>query len=171
MTPAQQWLSLTAPDTGAEPTSDPRELPSSRSAIEFIEGKPGSLVSVALHTAARTMLIALGLYLTGARDRVLVHALGAALTIEAAAFLWVMLQKKATDTSGILDYDSKAASLFGVGYHIPLYYIDGRGWRYGRIFQGTSSDALSSMRMMSQPGEKQYMFRWIPTENRWGRVA
>lgn len=89
MTPAQQWQLATARDAGSVST-DPRELPSSRSAIELVEGKPGAAVTAALHTAARTALIASGLYLAGDRGNVWTHAAGAALTIELFAILWVV---------------------------------------------------------------------------------
>jgi len=89
MTPAQQWQIATAHDTGAVST-DPRELPSSRSAIELVEGKPGALITVAMHTAARAVLIGTGLYLAGDRGNILAHASGAALTIQLFAIMWVV---------------------------------------------------------------------------------
>ena len=70
---------------------DPRHLPSSASAIELVEGRPGSPALVALHVGMRTLLIAAGLYAFGGdrSQRLWQRSLGASVAIEAFALVWV----------------------------------------------------------------------------------
>lgn len=68
---------------GEAPPTDPRELPSGRSAIDFVDGKPWAFARMGLHTVGRAGLIGLGLYAAGDRDkRLCLHALGGSLAIE-----------------------------------------------------------------------------------------
>lgn len=81
-------------DTGVVPPVDPRELPSSRSAIDLVDGKPGAIWRVVTHTIGRTALIGTGMYVVGA-DRgphLWIRALGGGVAIEAFAITWVLLR-------------------------------------------------------------------------------
>ena len=71
---------------------DPRELPSSRAAIHFVDGVPGAFWGVIGTTVLRATLIASGLYLAGGRQNVARQALVAAGLIEAFALTWVKTQ-------------------------------------------------------------------------------
>jgi hypothetical protein len=72
--------------------------------------------------------------------------------------------------SGILDMDPKADA-FGPGYFLPLGWT-GREWRWGRQFTANSTgQAMGTMRLLTARGERQYLYRWIPADRRWGRVA
>ena len=73
---------------------DPRELPSSRSAIDFVDGVPGAFFRMCAHTAVRSAIIGVGLYATGDRTkRLWLHALGGGVAIEAAAMVWVLTRR------------------------------------------------------------------------------
>jgi hypothetical protein len=62
-------------------------LPSSESAQDLIDGKPGALPRVVAHTALRAGLVAVGMYAVGIRGRDLAFgALGGAIGIEMFVF-------------------------------------------------------------------------------------
>ena len=71
-------------------------LPSSDAAGDLVLGKPGALATVAATTAARAVLIGLGLYLVGEREphRLIRNALGGSLAIEAFVLGWVYAHRK-----------------------------------------------------------------------------
>lgn len=72
---------------------------------------------------------------------------------------------------GILELDQAAGNLFGPGWFLTLGWT-GAAWRWGRQFQaGSTGAAMGTMRLALVPGERVYLYRWIPTEGRWGRVA
>jgi len=72
---------------------------------------------------------------------------------------------------GILTLDQAAGNLFGAGWFTTLGWT-GVAWRWGRNFQSSSTGAaMGTMRLASVPGERVYLFRWVPNEGRWGRVA
>jgi hypothetical protein len=79
-----------------EETPDPRELPSSRSAIDLIEGKSGSLLKAGAHTVIRTLLIGSGMYIVGADrgPKLWLRAAGGSLAIEAFAIGWVLAHRE-----------------------------------------------------------------------------
>ncbi len=59
-------------------------LPSGESASAFIEGESGSAVKLVAHMLGRSVLVGVGLYLAGARDKDLVkYSLAGAAAIEA----------------------------------------------------------------------------------------
>ncbi len=73
--------------------------------------------------------------------------------------------------AGILDMDQGAGVLFGSGWFITLGWT-GAEWRWGRSFQASSlGSAMGTMRLAERPGERVYLFRWVPSAQRWGRVA
>ena len=77
------------------PPTDPKELPSSRSAIDLVEGKPGAVWRAGGHTILRSALIGSGLYVIGA-DRgphLWTRALGAGVAIEIFAVGWVLAHR------------------------------------------------------------------------------
>lgn len=82
-------------DCPAQP--DPRELPSSRSAIDLIDGQPGALLRVGGHTLARAALIGAGLYIIGAdrNPHLVTRAFGASVAIELFAIGWVLTKRAA----------------------------------------------------------------------------
>jgi hypothetical protein len=88
-----------APVVGFGDTSvsspDPRELPSGRSAIDLVDGKPGAFWQTCAHTVGRAGLIGLGLYAAGDRERVWLHALGGSLAIETFVLGWVLVRRGA----------------------------------------------------------------------------
>ena len=72
-------------------------LPSSTSAADLIEGKPGSLGRAFLHTVGRATLIGTGLYAAGYRGKDLVKgSIAASLAIEAFALVWFASQKSSS---------------------------------------------------------------------------
>jgi hypothetical protein len=71
---------------------DPRELPSSRAAIHFVDGVPGSFWGLMGTTVLRATLVATGIYLAGGRRNVVLQAAVAAGLIEAFALVWVAAQ-------------------------------------------------------------------------------
>jgi len=71
---------------------DPRELPSSRAAIHFVDGVPGAFWGIVATTALRATLVATGIYLAGGRRNVVLQAAVAAGLIEAFALAWVTSQ-------------------------------------------------------------------------------
>jgi len=82
-------------DASVTPPTDPRELPSSRSAIDLVEGKPGAFWRAGGHTLLRSALIGGGMYAFGA-DRyphLWVRALGAGVAIELFAIGWVLTHR------------------------------------------------------------------------------
>jgi hypothetical protein len=77
------------------PPADPRELPSGRSAIDFVDGDLSAFWRLCAHTAVRAGLIGVGLYAVGDRDKSLwLHALGGSLAIETFVLAWVLAQGK-----------------------------------------------------------------------------
>lgn len=83
-------------DEAVSPPTDPRELPSSRSAIALVEGQPGAIWKAAGHTLLRSGLIGSGLYVLGA-DRgphLWIRALGAGVAIEVFALGWVLVHRR-----------------------------------------------------------------------------
>jgi len=80
-------------DAVVAPPSDPRELPSSRSAIDLVEGKPGAIWRAGGHTLLRAGLIGTGLYVIGAdrNPHLWARALGGAMAIEVFALGWVLV--------------------------------------------------------------------------------
>lgn len=77
------------------PPSDPRELPSSRSAIALVDGQPGAIWRAGGHTLLRAGLIGSGLYVLGADrgEHLWVRALGASMAIELFAIGWVLANR------------------------------------------------------------------------------
>jgi hypothetical protein len=74
---------------------DPRELPSSRAAIHFVDGVPGAFWGVIGTTLLRATLVGTGIYLAGGRRKVVLQAIVAAGLIEAFALTWVRAQTPA----------------------------------------------------------------------------
>lgn len=74
---------------------DPRELPSSVSAIELVDGKPGAGITVLLHMTARAVLIGSGLYLFGGdrNPRLWQRAMASSAAIEVFAITWASARK------------------------------------------------------------------------------
>jgi len=83
-------------DASVTPPTDPRELPSSRSAIDLVEGKPGAIWRAGSHTLLRAALIGGGLYVIGAdrNPHLWVRALGGAVAIEVFAIGWVLANRE-----------------------------------------------------------------------------
>ena len=82
-------------DAVVAPPSDPRELPSSRSAIDLVEGKPGAIWRAGGHTLLRAGLIGTGLYVIGSdrNPHLWARALGGAMAIEVFALGWVLVRR------------------------------------------------------------------------------
>jgi hypothetical protein len=82
-------------DASVAPPTDPRELPSSRSAIDLVEGKPGAFWKAGAHTILRSALIGSGMYVIGGdrNPRLWVRALGAGVAIEVFAIGWVLTHR------------------------------------------------------------------------------
>lgn len=71
----------------------------------------------------------------------------------------------------ILEMDRDAGNLFGGGWFIVLGWT-GAAWRWGKSFYSSSlGSAMGSMRLDTRPGEELYLFRWVPSAKKWGRVA
>jgi len=77
------------------PPTDPRELPSSRSAIDLVEGKPGAFWRASGHTLLRSALIGGGMYAIGGdrNPHLWTRALGAGVAIELFAIGWVLVHR------------------------------------------------------------------------------
>jgi hypothetical protein len=96
-------VSAIQPDPGAPVascSSDPRELPSGKSAIALVEGKAGSILGVATHLVLRSFLIGAGLWAFGDRNPKLIYrAIGASFAIEAFVLTWVLINPKPKQAS------------------------------------------------------------------------
>jgi hypothetical protein len=72
-----------------------KALPSSDSAKSLALGDYAAIPEVILHTVGRAGLLTMGLYLAGARGKELrKYAVAGALSIEAFAIAWFLLQRK-----------------------------------------------------------------------------
>ena len=64
-------------------------LPSSSAAVSLLRGEPGGLTKVVLSTAARAVLVGIGLYCAGERARLVRYSVAGAMAIEAFVLIWI----------------------------------------------------------------------------------
>ena len=79
-----------------------KDLPSGDSAQSLVSGDSGAMTRVAAHWAARSGIIALGMYASGQRKELAKQALLGGAVIEAAVLSWALTQKKNRETEKIL---------------------------------------------------------------------
>lgn len=74
-------------------------LPSASSALALVNGEPGALPLVIMHTTLRAGIIATGLWVSGQRGDIVRTALVSSLAIEAFVLTWATIQKNRTATT------------------------------------------------------------------------
>jgi hypothetical protein len=71
-------------------------LPSASSALALVNGTPGALPLVIMHTGLRAGIIATGLFVAGQRSHLIRTALVSSLAIEAFVLGWAVISKNRT---------------------------------------------------------------------------
>lgn len=86
---------LTTASTGTEITA---VLPSGSSALSLVQGRPGAIGGVFLHTMLRAGLIGAGLAIAGERKHLVRNALAGSLAVEAfvLGFMWWKVRSQAS---------------------------------------------------------------------------